>query len=101
MDKSPSREGLTEPDHTSMEGRTTVELVPDQDQQDVVGTEVAAEEKGSGEGGKSDDAVEYISGWQLVAAAGIVGLACFTMLLDTSIVVTVSNASFECVSGMR
>lgn len=38
-----------------------------------------------------DVEIEYITGWKLILATGIVALASFTMLLDTSIVVTVSQ----------
>lgn len=39
----------------------------------------------------ADAQPEYISGWKLLLATGIVALASFTMLLDSSIVVTVSR----------
>jgi hypothetical protein len=39
---------------------------------------------------------EYITGFKLLLATGIVALASFTMLLDTSIVVTVSHIA-DCV----
>lgn len=40
---------------------------------------------------ENDNEPEYVSGLKLILATGIVALASFTMLLDTSIVVTVSH----------
>lgn len=42
---------------------------------------------------KSED--EYISGFKLILTTGIVALTSFTMLLDSSIVVTVSQSRFN------
>lgn len=44
----------------------------------------------------TNDEPEYISGFKLLLTTGIVALASFTLLLDTSIVVTVSSLPVVC-----
>lgn len=39
-----------------------------------------------------DAEISYITGWKLFLATGIVALASFTLLLDTSIIVTVGRS---------
>jgi hypothetical protein len=57
--------------------------------QDVSPAKGGEEEEVAGE--KKDEEPEYVTGFKLALMVGSVTLACFLMLLDISIIVTVSN----------
>ncbi|KAF8850711.1 MFS multidrug transporter [Acephala macrosclerotiorum] len=82
MEKARSRETLPE-DQSTLE--VTQESEPRLESKDGLQPAAASEPKPTLELQSED---EYISGFKLILATGIVALAAFTMLLDTSIVVT-------------
>jgi hypothetical protein len=87
IEKARSRETLSE-DQSTIE----VPAEPQMELKDGLQPTAASEPKQNPE---LQDPDEYISGFKLILATGVVALASFTMLLDTSIVVTVSPYSLN------
>lgn len=91
MEKTSNTKVLSDEDDTSIEIQQKAE--PRFDQKDGTLSTDASQTKPLSE--NQDTEIEYVSGWRLFLATGIVALACFTMLLDTSIIVTVSQTAVE------
>lgn len=85
MEKSSNRGTLTGEDEASIEGVEKTQ--PRLESNGVPRTDSL---EGTPPPENQNTEHEYVTGWKLLLATGIVSLATFTMLLDTSIVVTVS-----------
>jgi hypothetical protein len=94
MEKSDNAGSRPSQDNTISDGTQESET---NEKTDEYANSVAQEDQATITEPTTSEEWEYITGWKLVAVLGVVSLACFTMLLDTSIVVTVSsiNSPYE------